>query len=277
MVLRSFSLGIGFILLMIFGFFRGIEIRDLINIQSLIIVLGGTALVLYTGFPSDRLRETCSAVMTALRQKNYSLPETLLPEILELARIYRVHGPIALEKAKEKVEHDFLHFGATLIVEGYDEWSLMNSLERENHLRHEERKAQICLLRILTRVAPALGMAGTVISLMHVMKNLGNTEGVGSSLGLALSSTLYGILLANLIFLPLASKLEELNRNETRERSMIMEALRGVQRADHPLRIAERLNSYDIYCRMKRERDQERRKTNPVDPVQDGMLEEGRT
>ena len=66
------------------------------------------------------------------------------------------------------------------------------------------------------------------------------------------ASTLYGILLANLCFLPLASKLEELARREVYEHSLITEALLGLQQGMHPLRIAEKLNAYDIYCEMKK-------------------------
>lgn len=94
-------------------------------------------------------------------------------------------------------------------------------------------------------------MAGTVISLMQVLQDLTHPEHASASPGLALSSTLYGVLLANLLFLPLASKLEEFTRAEAAERSMIIEALRGLQPNEHPLRIAERLNAYELYRHIK--------------------------
>jgi chemotaxis protein MotA len=249
MTIKFLSLGLLLIATIGFGFMRGLEPGELVNIQSLFIVLGGTLLVLSLSFSAQRLRQTCQVLWTVLRSR----PDTnaVLPEILRLAGIYRLHGSLALEKALDGVTHDFLNFGGTLIAEGYDEWALAAALERETLLRNSDRQAQIRILRTLARLTPALGMAGTVISLMQVLRDMNHPEAVGLPLGMALSSTLYGLILANLVFLPLTFKLEEFAHGEAVERHMIIEALLGIQKAEHPLRIAERLNAYDIYCRLR--------------------------
>lgn len=253
-MLRSFIFGLLLMGLLTYGFLNGLTMGQVVNMQSLVIVLGGIAVVLWLGFPADRVRATACAVLAGMRVK--TTPEEdvaeFLPELLDLAGIYRLKGPLALEKAVGNVKKDYLRFGASLIAEGYDRWSLISALERESNMITGERRAQVQMLSTMTRLAPALGMAGTVVSLMHVMQGLGTTEQLGPSMGLALSSTLYGILLANLFFLPLASKLEELARREIYEQSVIMEALLGVHQAMHPLRIAEKLNAYDLYCKMKK-------------------------
>ncbi len=251
MVVRSFSFGFGFLILMAFGFLRGLNLSELLNLQSLVIVIGGTILVLWLGYPGDRIRNTWSTVRHLILDRRKRDTKDVLQEIFRLSTIYRIHGPLALERALDEVKNDFLKFGSMFIIEGYDEWSLTAALERENFLRSNERRAQVGLLKTLMRLTPALGMAGTVISLMQVMQDFTRPELAGPSLGLALSSTLYGIVFANLLFLPLASKLEELANSEFMENSMIIEALRGIQRAEHPFRIAERLNAYDIYCEFK--------------------------
>ncbi len=241
--------------LLTYGFLNGLAPSQVINLQSIAIVFGGIIAVLWIGFPADRVRATLNALQKSMNMKTTPEEDTrvLLPEVLELASIYRLKGPLALEKAVDRVENHFLRFGASLIAEGYDRWSLLSALERESIIAQGERKAQIQLIATLTRLAPALGMAGTVVSLMHVMQGLETTDNLGPAMGLALSSTLYGILLANLCFLPLASKLEELARREIYEYSLLTEALMGLQQAMHPLRIAEKLNAYDIYCEMKRD------------------------
>ncbi len=239
--------------LLTYGFLNGLTISQVINPQSIAIVFGGITVVLWMGFPTDRVMATINAIIKSINMKTTPEEDTrqLLPQVLELAGIYRLKGPLALEKAVSGVTNDYLRFGASLIAEGYDKWSLVSALERESIIARGERKAQIQLLTTLTRLAPALGMAGTVVSLMHVMQDLGTTEQLGPSMGLALSSTLYGILLANLCFLPLASKLEELARREVYQHSLLTEALLGLQQAMHPLRIAEKLNAYDIYCQIR--------------------------
>jgi len=262
MVLRSFSFSIGFIaFIIVFGFLRGLSTGEIINFQSLLIVLGGMLLVAWIGFPPELLGNTMSAIRRSFQTREHDSETMLLYDILGLADTYRRHGPRALEKASKKTEDAFLRFGTTLIAEGYDEWSLVAALERENIRRHSIRTAQIRFLKTLTRLAPALGMAGTVISLMQVMKELGSTANLGQSLGLALSSTLYGLILANLCLLPLSAKLEEMAQQELLDRTMTIEALEGIRREYHPLRIAERLNAYDIYCGMKgmktREKDED--------------------
>ena len=254
MFTRSIAIGIILICLLAYGFLNGLSLSQVINPQSLAIVFGGMAVVLWVGFPQERVRATINAIRKSIAMKTTPEEDTraILPQVLELAGIYRLKGPLALEKAINRVSHEYLKFGASLIAEGYDRWSLVSALERESVIARGERKAQIQLLTTLTRLAPALGMAGTVVSLMHVMQHLDTSEQLGPSMGLALSSTLYGILLANLCFLPLASKLEELARREVYEHSMLTEALLGLQQAMHPLRIAEKLNAYDIYCEMKK-------------------------
>ncbi len=254
MLIRSVVFSLLLVLLLTYGFLNGLTPAQVINPQSLAIVLGGIAVVLWVGFPAERVRDTLHALAKSINMKTTPEEDTriLLPQVLELAGVYRLKGPLALEKTVAGVTNEYLKFGASLIAEGYDRWSLVSALERESIIARGERKAQIQLLTTLTRLAPALGMAGTVVSLMHVMQDLGSTEQLGPSMGLALSSTLYGILLANLCFLPLASKLEELARREVYEHSLITEALLGLQQGMHPLRIAEKLNAYDIYCEMKK-------------------------
>ncbi len=269
MTLRFLSFLVLTCLLTTFGFLKGLDISQVFNLQSLLIVFGGTALVLCLGFSKRRLIETFQAVVHALRQQQTHRDDAsgILPEILELARTYRLHGPLALEKAAEEAENDFLGFGATLIAEGYDYNALLNALERQSALRYAERRNQIGLLRAVMRLAPALGMAGTVISLMQVMGQIGQQmNSLGPSLGLALSSTLYGILFANLLILPMATKVEALAEDEMMERDMIMEGLLDMHRKEHPLRIAERLNCFDSYRRL-----QEGRARGPIHiPGMDG-------
>ncbi|NPA95290.1 MAG: hypothetical protein GXO58_07685 [Thermodesulfobacteria bacterium] len=235
------------------GFLWGVDVSQLLNIQSLVIVIGGLCMVIWLGFPSDRLKGTVNSVREAFGSKDLEREgKMLLADALRLAKIYRLHGPVALQKAASKVGDDFLRYGAVLVAEGYDQVSLLNSLQREYIKRNEKGASQIQLLQTMCKLAPALGMAGTVISLMQVMQNLGAEGNLGPSLGLALSSTLYGILLANLFFLPATVKLQQYFSKKAANMRIVMDALLGIQKAEHPLRIAERLNSYDLYLKLKK-------------------------
>ncbi len=252
MNIKSVSAVSGMVVFLGYGFLNGLEPGQLLNLQSIIIVLGGICLVLWFGFPGEEIHRTWNSVKTAVRRPGGNGHENaLLRDVLRLARTYRMHGPMALEKAVKDVRNDFLRFGAVLVAEGYGRIDLYAALEREHRIRSSEDMGQIRILRTLARLSPALGMAGTVISLMKVMQELGDMDSIGGSLGLALSSTLYGIMLANLVFLPIMLKLERLAEERSAERIMLTEAVMALQQGEHPLRIAERLNSFDIYCRIK--------------------------
>lgn len=276
MFVRSAFFGVVLLALLAYGFLNGLSLAQLINIQSMAIVLGGIIMVIWIAFPAERIRATCRALLHGVRRNRSMEADTreLLPEVLELARIYRLKGPLALERAVDRVKNPYLRFGASLIAEGYDRWALVSALEREMVIASGERRAQIQMLNTLTRLAPALGMAGTVVSLMHVMQDLGTARQLGPSMGLALSSTLYGIMLANLCFLPLASKLEEIARREVCERSLITEALLGLQQAMHPLRIAEKLNAYDIYRELRRQETEDTDASKAAGSETTGVMEQ---
>ncbi len=241
-------------ILMCYGFLKGLSPSQVINLQSLAIVVGGLCLFALIGFPTSRVKETILAVKEAAGRQFDSDAEfrQLLSEILSLSRIYRLKGPASLEKAAEEVNNPFLRFGATLVAEGYDRWSLLAALNRQKGMLEGQRRSQVRLLSTLVRLAPSLGMAGTVVSLMQVMQDLGSSQ-IGPSMTLALSSTLYGILLANLVFLPMASKIEELSRHEAEQCGVVIEAVMGIHEGLHPLRIAERLNAYELYIEMIRD------------------------
>jgi len=235
------------------GFLWGVNITQIINLQSLIIVFGGLFLAIWFSFPTERIFATWKSLKRAFRngKKESEIERRLLGQGLGLARIYRLKGPIALQRAANQVDDGFLRYGAILVAEGYNEISLLAALQRENQKRNDLAMSQVQLLKTLTRLAPALGMAGTVISLMQVMQHLGSEGTLGASMGLALSSTLYGILLANLLFLPASIKLQQYFSKKADARRMVMDILIGIQKAEHPLRIAERLNSYELYCELK--------------------------
>ncbi len=246
---------------LMFGFFKDIDISQVINFQSIVIVFGGLFLVAWLGFPLGQVKACLRNVERSLKHGfDDGYESSLLKEVLFLARVYRTHGPLALEKAAGKISHDFLRYGAILVSEGSDTIPLLSALEREHNILDRRAMAQVKFLKTLAHLSPALGMAGTVVSLMQVMQTLGQNANMGASLGLALSSTLYGILLANLFFLPISLKLQQYFERESSVRMMLADALIGVQQAEHPLRIAEKLNSYELYCKV---REEERKRLQP--------------
>ncbi len=251
MVLRSFSFGFAGVIFLILGFLNGVRLGSLFNLQAMIIVFGGMLLVAMLGFSRERIKSTWHSIMAIFKGSLCDDEDELLMDIFRLASIYRIHGPLALERAVASVKNEFLRYGAIFVAEGYDEWSLANALERELHLRNKEALSQVSLIKTLMRLAPSLGMAGTVISLMQVMGNLDALDAAGPALAVALSSTLYGVLIANLLLLPISAKLEQKAGKEFDTNTMIIEALLAMTRTEHPMKIADRFNAYNLYQKYK--------------------------
>ncbi len=233
-------------------FFKGVAIQDIFNIQALLLLSAGLMFGICLGWPLSRIKAAISSANKVISQDISTAKTSMLSELFKVAKHYRLEGPLGLEKVLPEITHPFLKFGAGLVVEGYDETNLKNCLEIENMKAVCDLKSNINLFKSLARLAPALGMAGTVIGLMEAMSHLGNQQALGHALALALSTTLYGLLLAHLLFLPIANKMEEFGAVEGIERSMILDGLLKVLNGEHPLRIAEALDAYDLYLTVSK-------------------------
>ncbi len=232
-----------------------IPLSALFNVQSLLLVIGGTALVIFFGFPVQRLHKTYLSVQKIFAENDTETAMTLTPSILHLARVYHYNGALALEKSLRNVGNDFLVFGMNLIIAKYDRSLLQLALSRELQKQLSEKMAQVHLLKTVSKLTPALGMLGTVISLMGVMRIFGQSEAVGESISLALSSTLYGLLLSHILILPIITKLEDKIADWHELQIVIADSVIGIAEGEHPLRLSERLNAYDVYCQLQDVRD----------------------
>lgn len=232
-----------------------LPLAALFNLQALLLVVGGTVLVIFFGFPMKRLQETRLAIRQVLTEKNDPVVLTLTPTILSLAKVWHYNGALALEKSLKNVGNDFLVYGMNLLIAKYDQSLLQLALHREIQRQLSEKMAQVHLLKTVSKLTPALGMLGTVISLMGVMRVFGQSEAVGESISLALSSTLYGLLLAHIIILPIITKLEANITLWHEEQMIIADSVIGISEGEHPLRLAERLNAYDVYCDLQDARE----------------------
>jgi len=117
-------------------------------------------------------------------------------------------------------------------------------MEKEYELHFAAKEAQVNLLSTLARFAPAFGFVGTIIGLINILNHMTQPELIGPGMAMALLTTLYGLLLANLCFLPLAKKLSESTRSEALFLNIILEGLTDIAESKNPISIAHRLRSY---------------------------------
>ncbi|MBF0459493.1 MAG: MotA/TolQ/ExbB proton channel family protein [Nitrospirae bacterium] len=229
--------------LVVFSVFRGMAFSVIFNADALIIVIGGTVIGMLLGFPLDRLKTTYRDIVKSF--KDQATKESLIEEILHIARINRSYGVRALEKNLDEIEDDFLKFGVNLVVNNYSETSIKEILEREMTARIINQSFSQNVLKTLARLMPSLGLAGTVVSLIKMFKDFNTVETLAPLMAVALMSTFYGVVLANLAALPLCAKLKE---GSIRSGSLMIIAIEGIaaiSNMEHPLKIEERLTGYD--------------------------------
>ncbi|WP_420265135.1 motility protein A [Candidatus Magnetominusculus dajiuhuensis] len=229
--------------LVVFSVFRGMEFSVLFNADALIIVVGGTIIGMLLGFPLERLNKTLKDIVKSF--KDHTTKESLIEEILHIARINRNSGIRALERGLDEIGDDFLKFGANLIVNNYNEKTIREIMEREMASRIINQSFSQNVLKTLARLMPSLGLAGTVVSLIKMFKDFSSVETLAPLMAVALMSTFYGVVLANLAALPLCAKLKE---GSIRSGSLMIIAIEGISaisNMEHPLKIEERLTGYE--------------------------------
>jgi chemotaxis protein MotA len=169
-------------------------------------------------------------------------PKELIEAMVGYADIARRDGVFALERCAENIDDPFVVQGLHMVVDGCDpdliESALMGHIEALE-ARHAEGKA---LFDNVGRFAPAFGMIGTLVGLVIMLRDMRDPTNIGPALALALLTTLYGAVLANLVALPLAEKLARRSRQEVLLKMIAVRGIRAIQCGDNPRLVGQKLN-----------------------------------
>jgi chemotaxis protein MotA len=232
--------GIGCIMVAIF---LGGDIFGFINIPSLMIVAGGTIAATLINYPLPKVLSVFGVLKNAFFAKEHS-PIEIINLIVQLASKARREGLINLENSLEEMDEDFLKRGLQLAADGVDPRILRNIMETELDYLRERHEFGQDLFNAMAKYSPAFGMIGTLIGLIQMLRNLDDPTTIGPSMAVALITTFYGALFANLIFIPIAGKLKARSDEEILYRQIILEGVLLIQAGDNPRMIAENLKVF---------------------------------
>lgn len=211
------------------------------NVPSILIVLGGTVLVVMVKFSLAQFLGAFKVAGRAFSHKAQD-PEKLITEIVQLANIGRKEGLLALEKAE--VTENFLKEGIRMLIDGNSQEvveAVMNKDMAQTIDRHTWGEK---VFRATGDVAPAMGMIGTLIGLVQMLSNMSDPKAIGPAMAVALLTTLYGAVLANMIALPIADKLNLRKSNEKMIHSMCIDGVLAIQAGQNPRIIESMLKAY---------------------------------
>lgn len=219
----------------------GGDIGSFINMPSILIVFGGTSMVAMMKFTlGDFLRSFGVAAKAFFNRPED--PAKLIEEAVRLADVARKNGLLALEN--ETVNNSFLQKGINLCVDGYDPALIRKMLSEEIHQTIKRHEVGRAVWTAVGDVAPAMGMIGTLVGLVQMLVNMSDPSAIGPAMAVALLTTLYGAVIANAVAIPLADKLALISNYEQLAKSLIVEAINGIQEGMNPKVLGALLNTY---------------------------------
>lgn len=211
---------------------------------SLLVTVGGALGVTWTTFPRARLAHAWALVAKALSASDDAEP--VIAEMKRLGHVHRIDGIPALERAGARAGDEFLRAAVVLAVDARDETELREALVGEARRAATEGEAARQVLVTLGKLFPAFGLIGTLIGLVSLMRHLGGADlaAIGPGLGMAVLTTLYGAVLANVVVLPLSAKLHAYLARRALLMQMIVEGTILLHRREYPTRIERALRAY---------------------------------
>jgi chemotaxis protein MotA len=216
---------------------------SLVQATAAIIVIGGTIGACAVAFPMKDFVRGLKMGGKAIKEKKHDIG-ALMAQIVELAGVARRDGVLALEQKLGTITDPFLKRAVGFIVDGVDASVARDALETEIHGEYEEGAVAAKVWESAGGFSPTVGILGAVLGLIHVMENLSDPSKLGGGIATAFVATVYGVGTANLIFLPMATKIKRKLNVERERQTLIAEGVLSIQAGLNPRVLEEKLRAY---------------------------------
>jgi chemotaxis protein MotA len=219
----------------------GGSITSFVDTTSLLLVVGGTLLVTLMKFS---VHQFFNATKVAIKAFIYRVPdpEELIIKSIQLANHARASGLLALEEAD--VPDEFFRKALNLVIDGHDPEVVRSILSKDLDLTLKRHRDGQAMFKAIGDAAPAMGMIGTLIGLVQMLGAMSDPKQIAPAMAIALLTTLYGAMIANLIAIPIADKLSLRSTEERLAKSLIIDAVMSIQDGQHPRVMQDLLKNY---------------------------------
>lgn len=221
----------------------GGDLRGFFDVPSLIITLGGSFCAMLVSFPFKTLMNIPKMLKLLMASPQDARKDYIIL-LTELARKSRKDGLLALEDNIPEIKNEFLASGLQMVVDGVEPDNLRDIMELKMETTERRHNSGQQVFVKWGELAPAFGMLGTLIGLIVMLAKLDDPSSIGSGMAVALITTFYGSLFANLIFIPIASNLKEQTEEEMFSCQMIIDGILEIQAGTNPRVLEERLMTY---------------------------------
>jgi len=213
------------------------------NPPSIILVVGGTIAATLINYPLGDVLRVFNTVKNTFIHKETN-PEGLIRKLVEFATVARREGILALESQATSVEDEFLKKSVQLAIDGTPPELIKDILTTEIAFMEDRHALGQGILNAMAAFAPAFGMIGTLMGLVQMLATLDDPSKIGEGMAVALLTTLYGALMANILFLPAAGKLKVRTSNELLAKEVIIEGILSIQSGDNPRVVEQKLKAF---------------------------------
>lgn len=227
----------------IFGILNSGSIWTFYDLSSIYITVGGTigGIILSSRVKNlKNIPKLLKIVFTEVKSNDTEIIDSLV----EWSTKARREGLLSLEESLESIADPFIRKGMTMIVDGAEPDNIRNILEIKIEGMVERHKQNTNILDTGAALAPAFGMLGTLIGLVNMLKKLNDPSAIGPQMGVALITTFYGSVLANIFFMPMSRKLKAKTASEVFQKQMIIEGLLGIQAGENPNNLRDKMLSF---------------------------------
>lgn len=241
-ITSSIGIVLGFVAIIV-GMLFGGSTSGFIDKGSIFITIVGSLAAVMLNTPMEDIKRLWRVCLESFKRLNIDKLE-IVRQFSLLSRRARKEGLLSLEDEINKLEDEFLKKGLKMVVDGVEPENIRDILELEIESMEERHKAGTNMLRVWAAYAPGFGMIGTLIGLIQMLKTLDDSSKIASGMAVALVTTFYGSVMANLLFNPMAGKLEIRSAEEARIREMYIEGIIAIQSGLNPRIVEEKLATY---------------------------------
>lgn len=212
---------------------------------SFALTVGGSLGAVFMATPLEKVTNMSKVVMRyAFHDTQNSAYTDLINEMVEYATEARRNGVLALDAKTEEIEDPFIKTGIQLAVDGTAPEQIEEIMTQDVESMGKRHKENQNVLMKWAEMAPAYGMIGTLVGLVAMLANMSDPSTIGPSMAVAIITTMYGSMVANMVCIPIANKLEARTVEEVDRKQMIIDAILAIQNGDNPRIVKQKLMTY---------------------------------
>ncbi len=232
--------GLGFIAVTIL---LGSSLMLFWNLPSVMIVVGGTIAATMIAFPLSDFLSVFKVTMKVFMFK-IEKPENIIATLVEISNKARKGGLLSIEGDIKNTSDPYLAKALQMTVDGVKTVDIAAIMQKKMSLTSDQHKTGIALFSCMGSYAPAFGMVGTLVGLVQMLANLDDPSTIGPKMAVAMITTFYGAIMANLFFMPMADKLKIRSEEEISNMNIIYEGVVSIREGEHPRLMEDKLNVY---------------------------------